>query len=317
MAKVTDVRPLQVGKGVVLIVAAALLISLQDVVFKLFSGQLTLWQIFFIRALITLPMFWAIAIHQGLGTAIFVEAIRVWCLLRAFFLTMTFVAFYAAIPFLSLSTVGAANYTAPIFVTLLSALFIGEAVGVRNWIAVGVGFVGVLLLLQPGTDAFSAWALLPVLGAVFYALAHIITRSRCQSVALLTMALSVNMMMMLAGLVMSLLFLVWQPGGGLAQQYTYLFGSWSTPDANEWLILLLLAVIAIAVAILLAGAYQAAPPPIIATFEYSYLAFAVIWDWVFFAVQPVAASLIGMMMIVGAGLLVLLRRRGDNETLDP
>ena len=85
-------------------------------------------------------------------------------MLRAVFITTTFLAFYGAIPFLSLSTLGAANYSAPIFVTLLAALAIGEPVGRRGWFGVLLGFVGVLVLLRPGSDAFSIWALMPVIG---------------------------------------------------------------------------------------------------------------------------------------------------------
>ena len=81
-------------------------------------------------------------------------------MLRAIFITMTFLAFYSAIPFLSLSTLGAANYIAPVFVTLLSAYVIREAVGPTGWLGVLVGFTGVIVLLQPGSDAFSPWACL-------------------------------------------------------------------------------------------------------------------------------------------------------------
>jgi len=290
-------------------VAAAFTISLQDVVFKLFSADLTLWQIFSLRALLTLPLFIAITQIQGVQIGVLFDAIRKWPLLRAFFMTLTFIAFYAAIPFLSLSTVGAANYIAPIFVTLLSAYVIRESVSLPGWVAVFVGFAGVLILLQPGTDAFSPWAVLPVVGALFYALSHITTRTKCQSISLVSMALSVNLVMLAAGLIMSGVLLIWEPNEELLGAYPYIFGGWAPVGMFEWFVLGGLAILAIAIAMLLAGAYQAAPPSTVATFEYGYLVFVVIWDYLFFAISPSPTSILGMVLIVGAGLMVLRHRR--------
>ena len=219
----------------------------------------------------------------------------------------TFLAFYAAIPFISLSTVGAANYLAPIFVTLLSAYVVKEAVGPLGWIGVLLGFVGVVILLRPGTDTFSPWALLPILGAAFYALTHITTRTRCQGVPLAALSLSQNTMMLLAGVVVSLFLIFLKPQGEMVAAYPYIFGEWSTVDPNDWLVLLLLAGFAIAIGMMLAGAYQAAPPSTVATFEYSYLVFVAVWDILFFGIAPTVASITGMILIVAAGLFVLRR----------
>ena len=234
-------------------------------------------------------------------------AVGKWPVLRSVFITTTFLAFYAAIPFLSLSIVDAANYIAPVFVTLLSACVINESVGPLRWLGVLLGFTGVVILLQPGTDAFSLWAALPVIGAAFYAMAHITTRARCHAIPLATMALSLYLVMLLAGLIASLLLLWLQPQGDIANAYPYIFGMWSKPALSDWMVLALLTLFAIGIGMMLAGAYQAAPPPIVATFEYSYLLFVGVWNILFFSVTPTATSLTGMALIVAAGLLVLHR----------
>ncbi len=302
------VRPHNIALGVALILAVAFTISVQDVVFKLFSNTLSLWQIFALRGLLAVPMLFVLARVQGIKGSILTDALEKWTLLRAISMTLTFMAFYAAIPFLSLSTVGAANYSAPIFITLLSAYVISEPVGLRGWIAVFVGFAGVIILLQPGTDAFSPWAVLPVIGAFFYAMGHIIARTKCQLVPLVTMALSVNLAMLAAGMIVSGLLLVWQLDAQLARAYPNVFGGWSAVGTYEWLVLGLLAVLTVAIAVMLAGAYKAAPPSTIATFEYSYLVFVALWDFMFFATMPSGTSILGILMIVGAGLMILRRQ---------
>ena len=301
-------RPQNIPLGIGLVIAAALTIATQDVIFKLFSSELTLWQIFALRALMAIPLFVALAFSQGKLKEVFVGSVEFWTLLRGAFFTLTFMAYYAAVPFQSLAILGAANYTAPIFITLISAFIIHEAVSTRGWLGVCIGFAGVLVLLQPGTDAFSYWTLLPLLGAFFYSWAHIITRTKCQSTPLLTMAFSVNLMMLVAGLAMSLVFMYWQLGDGLAQSHPYLFGNWAPVGLEEWLVLGVLAVFTTGIAILLAGAYKAAPPSIVATFEYSYLVFVAVYDFVFFSILLTPMGILGIAMIVGAGILVMRRR---------
>ena len=180
--------------------------------------------------------------------------------------------------------------------------------GSRGWLGVSLGFAGGVILLQPGTDAFSPWALLPIVGAAFYAMAHAITRTKCQNVPLAVMSLSQNLVMMLAGLTASA-FLVWlPPNSALVEAYPYIFDTWSDVSFQDWLILALLAVLAIVIGMMLAGAYQAAPPSVVSTFEYSYLAFVAAWDILFFNTTPTIISATGMIMIVVAGLLVLPRK---------
>ncbi|NRB33128.1 MAG: DMT family transporter [Rhizobiaceae bacterium] len=301
-------RPQNITLGIALILTAALAISVQDVIFKLFSSAMTLWQIFALRGCIAVPLLIAICWMQNPNFAdIFRQAVNRWSLLRAVFITTTFLAFYGAIPFLSLSTLGAANYSAPIFVTLLAAFAIREPVGPRGWLGVLLGFVGVLVLLRPGSDAFSFWALMPIIGAAFYALGHIVTRARCQDIPTAALALSTNIVMMLAGFVVSGLIIWLAPTGGVFDAFPYVFGQWSAITTSDALVLIVLAAFAVGNGMLLAGAYQAAPPPTVATFEYSYLVFVAIWDIVFFTLMPSAPSILGMVMIVCAGLLVIRR----------
>ncbi|MEM7076477.1 MAG: DMT family transporter [Pseudomonadota bacterium] len=297
--------------GVSMILATAFAISVQDVVFKLFSSQMTLWQIFTLRGCLAVPALGAIAWVMHRRADRLRSAFGLWSVLRAVFITGTFLAFYAALPFLSLSVVGAANYTAPIFVALLSACVIREPVGLLGWIGVIVGFAGVLVLLQPGSDAFSYWALLPVIGAVCYALAHIITRVKCQDVPVAGLSLAQNTVMLAAGLGVSLILVVAQPDGELAQAYPYIFGGWSAVGLSDMLIILILAGFAIALGMMLAGAYKVAPPSIVATFEYSYLVFVAVWDILLFGFVPNLATTGGMILIVVAGLLVLRGKPGS------
>ena len=301
-------RPQNLLLGITLIVTAAFVISAQDVVFKLFSQQLTLWQIFALRGLIATPLLLAINWQRGELKSLVKAALSRWILLRSLCFTATFLAFYAAIPFLSLSTVGAANYIAPIFVTLMTAYLLREPVGPAGWIAVLLGFAGVLVLLQPGTDAFSPWVILPVIGAAFYACAHILTRSKCARASLSAMTLSLAATMTLSGVVISGILAILNLDTSLVAENPYLFGPWSAVSQTDWLVLGVLAVFTLAIGMLLAGAYQAASPAKISVYEYSYLVFVAIWDILVFGLAPTVTSISGMLLIVVAGVIVLHKK---------
>ncbi len=298
--------------GVALVVAAAFTISVQDVVFKLFSSAMPLWQIFAVRGALALPMF--LILDWSRGGRVFIEALQPWVLLRGTAMTLTFLAFYAGVPFLNLSTLGAANYVAPIFVALLSAYVIGQPVGRSGWAAVLVGFVGVIVLLRPGSDAFSPWALLPLMGAFFYAVAHILTRAKCQDVPIAAMALAVILATVAAGVVIRIVLIVTAPAADLVATYPFLLGGWAPISASQWLTLTVLAGFTIVIALLLAGGYRAAPPSTAATLEYSYLVFVALWDVLIFAAALSAPTLLGIVLIFGAGVLVLHR---DKTAADP
>jgi len=298
-------RPMNIALGITLIIAAAFLISVQDVIVKGFDGVLPLWQLFALRGLFTAPLLILFAWTTIRSGPLLAHALNPWALLRGACIAFGLFGFYAALPFISLATAGAGIYLAPIFMTLFSARLLGEPVGPRGWFGVILGFVGVLVLLKPGSDSFSPWAILPVIGAIFYALGHTLTRLKCQHISTPSLAFSYNLNMTCGSLAVAGGLLLFPPSADLAQALPFVFGAWQMPDLPLWGALFAMGVIFATIAVLLSAAYKIAPPPTVGTFEYSYLIFAVIWDVTVFGLVPSATTLLGILLIVGAGLLVI------------
>ena len=179
-----------------------------------------------------------------------------------------------------------------------------EPVGGYGWLALLLGFGGVAVILQPGAEAFTPWALLPVLGGFFYALANVTTRIRCRAVPVAALALSLNLALLTIGVAMSALVFAWQPDVERIGGYAFVFSGWSALGIHEWGVIALLAVLVVAIGASLAGAYQAAPAPTVATFDYGYLIFVVAWDYWFFSIEPSGSTILGVTLIVVAGLMV-------------
>jgi len=294
--------------AVPLIVGSVFLMAMQDAIVKFVSADLPLWQLYTVRSLIAIPMLLAVAFVGGAGVRVRPARLG-WAFARGGLLVAMYVAFYAAIPFLELSVVAAAYYTGPIFITLFAALLIGEPVGPRHGVAVVLGFAGVLLILRPGTDAFSFAMLIPIASAVFYALAAVTTRGKCAGESPMALSLTLNFAFILCGLGATGGLALWSPDAETVATNPFLLGPWVPVGPQVWTIVGGLALINVLIHLGLARAYQTGATPVIATFDYSYLIFAALWGFLLFREVPDAATVGGMALIAAAGLQLVLRPR--------
>lgn len=305
MPQATDNSPWLI-RGIATIVATVFGMALADAVVKYSSAEMTLWQIWVLRSAIVVPVL--LVLNRG---RILPRAPR-WVLLRSFALVLMYLGIYAAIPLLDLSVIAASLYTAPLFITILSAIALREPITGQNWAAIMVGFVGVLLIVQPAAEGFTPLALVPISAAFLYALAAVVTRAKCAREAAPTLALWVNLMLLVCGGTASLLVLAARPSGA-ATSYPFLFAVWPTMTFGNWQVIGVLAALMIGIGIGLAKAYQSPKPQVIATFDYSFLIFAAFWGYVFFGEIPSIWNVLGMVLIAGAGVIVLATDRPSDD----
>ena len=297
----------RVAVGIALVLLSTLFTSLTDVIFKYASAGGTIWQFFVLRSLLAIPVLLAIAFAWGDGAATWSRALRLWPMLRALLFVLMLIATYAALPFLPLATLAAGLYTSPLFVAALSALLTGERVRWRGWLAIALGFAGVLLILRPGSEAFTWLALLPVLGGLCYALSALVTRSKCRTTPPATLAVALNIALVVTGAAISAGLFIWTPAPANVAVSPFLLGSWQALGLLEWGFVAMLATLMVGNSLVVSAAYQSAPPFIIATFDYNYLIFMTAFGFVLFSEVPDGQTVIGMLMIVGAGIMVVRR----------
>jgi drug/metabolite transporter (DMT)-like permease len=292
-----------VALGVVVILVTNLALSLGDAAVKQISASFVLWQIFVIRSAIAIPVL--ILILRWRFPALSLVPRRIgWTAVRSLLLTMMWVAYYAALPHIPFGIAAATYYTLPIFITLFAALFLGDRIRLLGWAAVFLGFAGVLLILKPQAAGFSAYALLPLASALFYALAMILTRSKCRDEHPLILSFGLNVSFIAVGLLATAVnSLAPHP----AAESTFLAGAWSQLGATAWLAMVLLATAVIVGSVGAAIAYQVGPPAIIAAFDFAYVGLAALWGIVFFGEVLDSVTIAGMALIVVAGILAIRR----------
>ena len=157
-------------------VFATFIFALQDAITKTLITQLPVAQIVFVRFSAFAMMALVIASRDVGIRAVFVSAVPRWQVARCLLMCAEIALFAYALRFLGIAQIHALFACFPLFVAALSVPLLKEAVGWRRWLAVVIGFIGTLVILRPGTAVFDPYALLPLFGAILYALYNIMTR---------------------------------------------------------------------------------------------------------------------------------------------
>ncbi|WGF89347.1 DMT family transporter [Marinivivus vitaminiproducens] len=289
--------------AILLIVSSVLLLSGADAAVKAVSADYSLWQIYAARSAFSVPILLAL-LSAGGGLGLWLQIARPWIIVRSVLLVGMWIAYYAALPSTDLSVAATALYTTPLFIAGFSSLFANEPVGRGGWIGIVLGFIGVLVILRPGADDFSVWAILPILAAAFYALAAIVTRMQCSSESPIVIALALHVCLLVTGIIGTALIAMVQP----ASSEPFLFGGWTAMQGGDWAIMAMLGIVMVAVAVGVARAYQSGPPAIVGTFDYAYLVFAAVWGVLFFSETLDAPTAMGILLIILAGIMVVRQK---------
>ncbi len=298
--------PRDSARGIALLVAGIAVFSIQDLILKLLSGAYPLHQAMVLRSLTALPLL-LLLVHRdgGLGTLI-TPGTRA-MILRGVVMFLAYTSYYLALAALPMATTVALYFSAPLFITILSVVILGETVGPRRWVALFAGFAGVLIMVRPGGDLFDWAALLPVIAGLTYAISMISARRLGSSETAPALAFWGNAVFLLAAIAMSAVL-----GSGAWESdahpsLAFLLRGWAMPTAFDLMLMMACGVIAAIGLTLLTQAYRVAESSVVTPFEYTGLLWSVIYGWIFWRDWPVLTDWIGIAIITGAGLYILWR----------
>ena len=300
--------------GILFICLGMVAVTINDAILKQFSDRYPLHEIVFVRAVVAMLFSLAMLRFEGGLRALRtrrpgLHVARGLCMVAA---NMAFFAALAAIP---LADATALFFVAPLFITVLSIPFLGERVGIRRFSAVAVGFVGVLVVLRPGSGELDSALerpamLLPVVAALAYAGMQILTRRLRASAPASAMAIYVQGTL----IAVSLAFFVVAGDGRYAEGVEsrtalFLLRAWTWPTLEHWLWFVLLGVLSGFFAYTLTQAYRLTDAATLAPFEYVALPSAIVLGWLMFDHIPDLWVLLGCALIAGSGVYVYQRRK--------
>jgi drug/metabolite transporter (DMT)-like permease len=283
-------------KAVFLIILAIFLFDVQGAIIKHMGDRYPVPQLASFRNLFGfIPAILILVLsrewHQK-GRVILISQWR-FGLLRGLFIAGAQYCFYLSLTKMELATATTLTYIGPVFITLLSIPILKHTVGIWRWLAVGTGFFGVLLIMQPGAEVFSPYALLPVAAAFGYALAIVSTKLFVEDVP----TVMINM---------------YSAVGALVGSTSILFattGYIPIESAVDWLWLVAMGMVGGCAVLLMISAYRLTRPGSLSPFEYFGIPFSFILGWVFFGEAPFDRLLPGVIFVVFGGLIIAWRER--------
>ena len=291
------------------------ILAIQDVLIKLVSDELSLFQIQFFRSTIGIAviMGYQVIIREPIRLTTAYPLLTVCRGLMFFF---GYSAFYFAQSKMPIATMTVLFLVSPFFITLTSIFFFKSQVGYRRWISILIGFVGVVLICQPETGQFNYYYLIPIIVALSYAFSVIIVKKTADRDTLYQQMILTYLIMGLLSGITGLLFGDGRFDTAENSEIAFIVRSWQFVEIESTFKLFAISVLGSAGLLILMGAYRVADPAVISPYEYSLLIWMILLGYLVWGDVPSFNIAIGMVLIVGAGIYIFYRERIISESVD-
>ncbi len=284
-------------RGVIYLLTAMAVFVINDAVIKSVAAAMPPGQMMLVRSLFAVPMVFTLITISGDVKKLPLLLNRL-VLFRALFEMLVAVMFISALAHLPLADITAIMQATPIFLTLIVAILGIEKIDWRGWVAVLVGFVGVLLVARPSGGGAWTFSLLALASAVFVAIRDLLTRR---------LPANVPSMIVTQGTTISVIF------GGLILAP---FEQWIMPSLSMIGQLFIAALFVTAGNVYVIKAYRTANIAILSPFRYSIIFFAVVLGFIVFREVPDLFTISGSALIIAAGLYTIVHERRRIRALD-
>ena len=289
------------ARAVLYILMAILLFDLQGVIIKYLGDRYAVQQLAALRNIFGLiPSLAVLLLSREWHSRGRQFGIRQWRLglARGLSIAIAQFCFYLAITKMELATASTLTFIGPVLITMLAIPILGHRVGLWRWLAVLIGFAGVLMIMAPGSELFTPYILLPLCAALGYSLSTVCARLFDARVptALINMYASVGAL-----------------GGALIILFSTT-GFQPVESASDWGLLLLMGLVGGCAVLGLISAYRLARPASLSPFEYFGIPFSFVLGWIFFDEAPFGKLIPGVFLIVAGGLLIAWRERRNRTS---
>ncbi len=304
-------------RGALCALAAGVCFSINDMVIKFLSDQYALHQVVFFRSIVGMLTFLLLIMPFSGGWSVMRTRMLRWHMVRGVCVVLANSTFFLGLAALNIADAVAIFFVSPLLIALMSIIFLSERVGPRRWAAIGVGFIGVLVIIQPGTSAFQVASVLPVLAALMYGTMHIVARRIGGTESAATMSFYIVVIFIVTSGLIGLTIGDGRFAGSSHPSLEFMFRAWAPLDMEDVPLFLLIGSTGVIGATLISQAYRISEAAFAAPFEYISLPLAIIWGITIFGTFPNVSGWIGMALILGAGLYLIWRETIKGRTVLP
>ena len=292
------------ARGILCLVAAVATLTVSDSIIKWVSPFLALHQVMMIRALFSFVILAFIVHYEGGFSSLYTRRPMLH-FVRGFLFVLANMFFFMGLASLPIGEVVALFFVAPLFICVLAAPVLGERVGVIRWLAIVVGFVGVLVMVKPGSEVFSMTSLLPILAAFCYAIVQMVTRKLGMRDSAGAMAVYAQFAFLATSATVGLFIGDGRYNNQNNPTFEFLLRAWEWPTLEQYWLLAVCGTMVGIGGYFLSQAYRLAQASVAAPFEYSSLPFALAAGYLIWGDWPDAAAFGGTVLIVISGLMVV------------
>jgi len=275
-------------KGILAMIVAALLLTLNDATTKWLTETYPVWQVLALRQFCSLLLI-VPYIYFVTGWGVVKVTNRPGMALRAFFFVATTGTIVVSFSLLPLALVTAIAFSSPLFVVAFSHLFSDEKVGPRRWLAVLAGFAGVLVIVRPGEAGFEMVLILPVLAAFFAGSQDIMTRGLSRTESSISILLWSNLAVVCVAMIVTT------------------FQGWQAITGAAALLLLVNGALNAGAHFLIIEALRLGEASLVSPFRYSGLIWAIMLGLVIWGDFPDIWTLSGALLLVASGVYIIER----------
>jgi drug/metabolite transporter (DMT)-like permease len=283
-------------RGIAAVVACMASYTVNDVLVKKILKTYPVGETIFVRGVMCSLLIGAVAIALGNGRELRMPMSRLLAS-RSLCDGLSTAGFIAGLAHMQLANIAAVLQIAPLIITALSVVIYGEVVGRRRWIAVGIGFIGALLVVKPIPSEFNVWAIVAAASALAAAVRELQTRQIGRAVPVLVVAFWGAVAIMLCGI------------GFYATE------DWRMFAAGDLLQLFVAAAFVSTAIYLLALAFRDVVVSVVAPFLYTYLLTSALGGFLVFREVPDVWTVVGAVLIVGSGIYLLHREAVRRRSL--
>ena len=274
--------------GAVYMILSVLFFSFMDILIKV-TDEYDVGQIMFFRALFGLvPIFFLIPKNR-MKNFYKTKNIKLH-FYRSFFGAIAMAAIFIGLRNFQLAEVTALAFSGPLWVVLFSMFFLSEKIRLKRWIAVGLGFIGVIIISKPGFDNLNFYYIYPIIFCIGFAGVSILIRK-----------------LTLAGESIWLIAFYFSLVSGLGGLLTIPFGVWKMPSTYDFILLILIGLLGGIANLLLTQSYKLAEVTLTTPLKYLSLVIAIIFGFYFFEEIPSIYTLSGAALIVVSSAIIFIR----------
>ena len=301
-------------RGILFILLGMALFSIQDALIKFIYEDVALYELYFGRTLVAFILLVGYLKFSNQKIILkthypFLTIFRVIC----FFFGFSF--FYISLTYMTLAMANALFFSSPFFVSILATIFLKEKVGIRRWLAIFVGFLGVYIVLNPNFNNFDYMELAPVACALCYAVSMTITKITSEKDNVYTQMIHLYF----GAILISILFFIFTGQGQINNfsdpTFQFIFREWFINPFYAWPFIITMGFIGAFAFFFVFSAYSIASPSVVSLYEYSLIIWSILTGYILFNNIPTTRTFVGVSIIIGAGVYIYFRKKVKDQMI--